>query len=140
MRAIPAACVPTDNALRTHCCICLSRAEERSSELCASCGSALLCARCARSDGARLIHEDECPSLVALFAAPAADRPKDTCSLRLLLRLLLWRWRCKQPDAAQYVGDEWWGDGDACDVENSVTLTYINEFGAERVRGGKYLR
>ena len=60
------------------------------------------------------------------------DRPADTRSLRLLMRLILWRWRCSQPGAPQYMsegddekgaaedsdsgdgGGDWWGDGEAC--------------------------
>lgn len=90
----------------------------------------MLCARCASSKGARLIHEDECASLRMLFAHE--DRPADTRSLRLLMRLILWKWRCSQLDAPQYIGEsdddegaaedgdggdgggDWWGDGDAC--------------------------
>ena len=139
VRAIPAASVPSDAYLRTCCCICLQRTECLP---CAACGAAVLCARCARSKGASLIHEDECASLRMLFATE--DRPADTRSLRLLMRLLLWRWRCSQPGEAQYIdegsddegvaenggggsggsggggggggGDAlgWWGDGDAC--------------------------
>ena len=130
VRAIPAACVPSDAYLRTCCCVCLQRTV---SLPCAACGAAVLCARCASSKGARLIHEDECASLRMLFAHE--DRPADTRSLRLLMRLILWKWRCSQPDAPQYIGEsdddkgaakdgdsgdggdgggDWWGDGDAC--------------------------
>ena len=127
VRAIPAACVPGDAYLRTCCCVCLQRTV---SLPCAKCGAAVLCARCASSRGARLIHEDECASLRMLFAHE--DRPADTRSLRLLMRLILWKWRCSQPDAPQYIGEsdddegaagdgdggdgggDWWGDGDAC--------------------------
>ena len=127
VRAIPAACVPSDAYLRTCCCVCLQRTV---SLPCAKCGAAVLCARCASSKGARLIHEDECASLRMLFAHE--DRPADTRSLRLLMRLILWKWRCSQPDAPQYIGEsdddegaaedgdggdgggDWWGDGDAC--------------------------
>ena len=84
---------------------------------CTACGHVVLCARCAKSDGARLIHDDECASLRSLFAAPVTERPADSCSLRLLLRLLLWRWRRSRPELPQYVEDEWWGDGDACGDE-----------------------
>ena len=127
VRAIPAACVPSDAVLRTCCCVCLQRT---SSLPCATCGAAVLCARCANFRGARLIHEDECASLRMLFAHE--DRPADTRSLRLLMRLILWRWRCSQPGAPQYMsegddekgaaedgdsgdgGGDWWGDGEAC--------------------------
>ena len=127
VRAIPAACVPSDAVLRTCCCVCLQRT---SSLPCATCGAAVLCARCANFRGARLIHEDECASLRMLFAHE--DRPADTRSLRLLMRLILWRWRCSQPGAPQYMGEgddekgaaedgdsgdgggDWWGDGEAC--------------------------
>ena len=115
VRGIPAACVPKDDRLRTHCSVCLAPAADR--PLCSGCGHVVLCARCAKSDGARLIHDDECASLRSLFAMPAKERPADTCSLRLLLRLLLWRWRCSRPELPQYVEDEWWGDGDACGDE-----------------------
>ena len=100
VRAIPAACVPSDAYLRTCCCVCLQRTV---SLPCAKCGAAVLCARCASSKGARLIHEDECASLRMLFAHE--DRPADTRSLRLLMRLILWKWRCSQPDAPQYIGE-----------------------------------
>ena len=127
VRAIPAACVPSDAFLRTCCCVCLQRTL---SLPCATCGAAVLCARCANFRGARLIHEDECASLRMLFAHE--DRPADTRSLRLLMRLILWRWRCSQPGAPQYMsegddesgaaedsdsgdgGGDWWGDGEAC--------------------------
>ena len=127
VRAIPAACVPSDAYLSTCCCVCLQRTV---SLPCATCGAAVLCARCASSKGARLIHEDECASLRMLFAHE--DRPADTRSLRLLMRLILWKWRCSQLDAPQYIGEsyddegaaedgdggdgggDWWGDGDAC--------------------------
>lgn len=126
VRAIPT-CVPSDAYLRTCCCVCLQRTV---SLPCAACGAAVLCERCACSKGARLIHEDECAPLRMLFAQE--ERPADTRSLRLLMRLILWRWRCSQPDEPQYIGESddedvaaeggdggsdalgWWGEGDAC--------------------------
>jgi len=39
------------------------------------------------------VHNDECGALKRLMSAPSCDRPADTRSLRLLMRLLLWRWR-----------------------------------------------
>ena len=109
VRALPFALVPNDDAMLRHCCVCLRATD---ADACVSCNHAVLCTRCQSSPHARLVHEDECPALVALFAS--SERPRSTRSLRLLLRLLCARWRaeCCPPDE-QYVADgEWWGHGD----------------------------
>ena len=53
----------------------------------------MLCEVCSQSSCALLIHDDECKALARLKAAPHEDCPKPTRSLRLLMRLLLLRWR-----------------------------------------------
>lgn len=129
IRALPYAVVPNDASALTHCTICLRPAAEKlysAAHKCTACGSAAVCARCRADPGARLIHADECAALARLAAAPAAEKPKDTRSLRLLMRLLLARWR-EQSGEAQYVSEEgdWWGAGDvaADEFEDVMSLT-----------------
>lgn len=123
IRALPYALVPNDTCQRTHCTVCLAPA----SELCTHCRCAVLCRRCAANRGARLVHADECDALGRLAAAPASDRPRDTRSLRLLMRVLLARWRERAGAEPQYVSDEgeWWGTGDvaADEFEDVCSLT-----------------
>ena len=84
-----------------------------------------MCAGCGASPQARLIHDDECHALVALFASN--ERPSETRSLRLILRVLFARWRALRCSAEeQYVSAEgdWWGDGDvvADDYDDIICL------------------
>ena len=122
VRALPYAVVPSDDALLSHCCVCLAPAAD--AEACSRCGMAVLCARCAASPIASLVHEDECAALQRLACAPVHAKPRRTRSLRLLLRCLCARWR--GPYVAGGGGDgAWWGAGDlaideAEDVEDLV--------------------
>ena len=110
VRALPFALVPSDDCMLSHCCVCLARAGP--GRACKSCGAAVLCARCAASPGAKLVHGDECAALARLSSAE--DKPRTTRSLRLLLRCLAARARERETNERQYVGSDgsWWGDGD----------------------------
>lgn len=113
VRALPFAVVPSDDCTLTHCCVCLQRVGALAP--CEGCGSVVMCERCSSSPGSRLIHNDECAALSRLAATPAAEQPRSTRSLRLLLRCLCARWRAvHEPPERQYVGvdGEWWGEGD----------------------------
>ena len=116
LRAVPCVAVPNDEQLSSRCCVCLGAAHEQ----CTRCKSAALCRRCAGS-AARQVHTDECAALKRLAASPvgpgAGCRPADSRSLRLLIRLLLWRWRLlgggSDGGGGLAAGSEWWGEGDA---------------------------
>ena len=111
VRALPFALVPADDHLLSHCTVCLQPA----TNCCAICKAAVLCERCAASPGASKVHGDECAALKRLVNATPDQRPKQTRSLRLLIRCLCARWRCiSKADDEQYVGADgsWWGDGD----------------------------
>lgn len=125
VRALPYAMVPNDDAMLSHCCVCLGRVAATAAP-CINCKSAVLCTRCSASDRARLVHADECSALNRLFETPL--RPKKTQSLRLLMRCLCARWRERTKGSEdQYVCDDgsWWGDGDVAgddigDIEELV--------------------
>ena len=103
MRALPGAAVLNTNCLKTHCCVCLSPLEADVESLCGACGAACLCRRCSREPGPQRIHGDECALLKLLEATPLSERPADTTTLRMLARLLMWRWRARtQPEASQH--------------------------------------
>ena len=103
VRALPAAAVCNDTALSSHCCVCLSPLPTTTPP-CGKCRTSRLCGRCAASPAARLVHDDECQALALLRSPPAGIAPpEDTRSLRLLLRLLLLRWRSAAlPEEPQY--------------------------------------
>ena len=112
IRALPFAAVPGDRYVANCCSVCLQSVGPERMQ-CSKCASAVLCSRCSHSEGAAQIHADECSALARLAAAPSHQRPKDTRSLRLLIRSLCARWRSRtQP--SQYVGSDgsWWGEGD----------------------------
>ena len=114
MRALPGATALNTRFLQTHCCVCMQPLLHDIAP-CKDCGAASLCGRCDAEDGPHLIHGDECALLKLLEATPPAERPADTTTLRLLGRLLMWRWRARtQLEAGQYMGEDgsWWGDGD----------------------------
>ena len=114
IRALPFAAVPGDGFLSSHCSVCLQTVGPERMQ-CSKCASAVLCSRCSLSEGAAQIHADECSALARLAAAQPDQRPKDTRSLRLLIRSLCARWRSlAQPANEQYIGSDgsWWGDGD----------------------------
>ena len=126
IRALPFALVPNDAAMLHFCCVCLAPASGDYAA-CADCGMSVMCPRCKLSPNACRVHADECSALKRLKAAPAELRPKDTRSLRLLLRCLCARWRmATQPSEDQYLGEDgsWWGDGDvaADDFEDIEAL------------------
>lgn len=123
MRALPGAMVPNDSCLLSHCCVCL---QQTTAPPCHGCGYACLCSRCAAHAGSRRIHGDECTALARLARAASCDRPADTRSLRLLMRLLLWRWRSTHcADSEQYFGADgsYWGGGDVLGDEFEDCLT-----------------
>jgi [histone H3]-lysine4/36 N-trimethyltransferase SMYD len=114
MRALPGAVALNTSALQTHCSVCMQPLEPHT-PTCSECGVACLCRRCSRAEGPRRIHGDECAMLKLLERTPKSERPSDTTTLRLLARLLLWRWRARtQPEAEHYMAADgsWWGGGD----------------------------
>ena len=124
VRALPFALVPNDRCLLSRCAVCLT---DIGVQLCAACESAVLCKRCGASDHASLIHADECAALRRLASAPLNERPRDTQSLRLLMRTLAASCSAERsPSSDQYVSEdgEWWGDGDvaADEVEDVWSL------------------
>eukprot|EP00965_Chrysotila_dentata_P246139 6206979-Pleurochrysis_carterae.AAC.4 len=120
IRAFPAVAVLNDECISTNCCICFCLLQGAELPVpCSRCNSYLICKRCSLSKCAKMLHADECDALQALGRASEEFRPADTRSLRLLMRLLLFKWRDAQDeDTVQcpesQPGHGWWGEADVC--------------------------